>query len=128
MKIYTFSAELESAVIELLEDTRFLLPQLSNSDTPAYVKALRHLKATRPSVFQIRSTGAQIDHPGKSDVGDTVHADSEHEQDDSDLSQLRGQLGVGHVLPDGFQRIRYYGFLGNRYREQKLAHCRRRVR
>src|SRR5580704_3543412 len=27
-----------------------------------------------------------------------------------------------HVLPDGFQRIRYYGFLGNRYREQKLAH------
>jgi hypothetical protein len=33
-------------------DTRFLLPQLSNSDTPAYLKALRHLKATRPSVFQ----------------------------------------------------------------------------
>ena len=30
-----------------------------------------------------------------------------------------------HVLPDGFQRIRYYGFLGNRYREQKLAHCRK---
>jgi putative transposase/transposase-like zinc-binding protein len=29
-----------------------------------------------------------------------------------------------HVLPDGFQRIRYYGFLANRYREQKLAHCR----
>jgi hypothetical protein len=30
-----------------------------------------------------------------------------------------------HVLPDGFQRIRYYGFLGNRYRQQKLALCRR---
>lgn len=30
-----------------------------------------------------------------------------------------------HVLPDGFQRIRYYGFLGNRYRQQKLAQCRR---
>jgi hypothetical protein len=29
-----------------------------------------------------------------------------------------------HVLPRGFQRIRYYGFLGNRYREQKLARCR----
>jgi len=29
-----------------------------------------------------------------------------------------------HVLPDGFQRIRYYGFLGHRYREQKLARCR----
>jgi hypothetical protein len=54
MKIYTFSAELESAVIELLEDTTFLLSQLSNSDTPAYVKALRYLKATRPGVFQIR--------------------------------------------------------------------------
>lgn len=29
-----------------------------------------------------------------------------------------------HVLPDGFQRIRYYGFLGNRYREEKLARSR----
>jgi hypothetical protein len=29
-----------------------------------------------------------------------------------------------HVLPDGFQRIRYFGFLGNRYRQQKLARCR----
>jgi hypothetical protein len=29
-----------------------------------------------------------------------------------------------HVLPAGFQRIRYYGFLANRYREHKLAHCR----
>jgi len=29
-----------------------------------------------------------------------------------------------HVLPEGFQRIRYYGFLGNRHRKQKLAHCR----
>jgi hypothetical protein len=29
-----------------------------------------------------------------------------------------------HGLPDSFQRIRYYGFLGNRYREQKLAHYR----
>jgi hypothetical protein len=30
-----------------------------------------------------------------------------------------------HVLPDGFQRIRYYGLLGNRYRKQKLDQCRR---
>ena len=29
-----------------------------------------------------------------------------------------------HVLPEGFQRIRYYGLLGNRYRKQKLARCR----
>jgi hypothetical protein len=29
-----------------------------------------------------------------------------------------------HVLPEGFHRIRYYGFLGNRYRAQKLARCR----
>ncbi len=29
-----------------------------------------------------------------------------------------------HVLPPGFQRIRYFGFMGNRYRAQKLAHCR----
>jgi hypothetical protein len=29
-----------------------------------------------------------------------------------------------HVLPGGFQRIRYYGFLANPYREQNLARCR----
>jgi hypothetical protein len=29
-----------------------------------------------------------------------------------------------HVLPDGFQRIRYYGFLANRYRQPKLTRCR----
>lgn len=29
-----------------------------------------------------------------------------------------------HVLPNGFQRIRYYGLLGNRYRKDKLARCR----
>jgi hypothetical protein len=29
-----------------------------------------------------------------------------------------------HVLPAGFQRIRYYGFLGNRCRDEKLARCR----
>jgi putative transposase len=29
-----------------------------------------------------------------------------------------------HVLPDGFHRIRYYGFLSNRYRQEKLQQCR----
>ena len=29
-----------------------------------------------------------------------------------------------HVLPDGFQRIRHYGLLGNRHRAEHLAHCR----
>lgn len=29
-----------------------------------------------------------------------------------------------HVLPSGFQRIRYYGLLGNRYRKEKLDRCR----
>jgi Putative transposase/Transposase zinc-binding domain len=29
-----------------------------------------------------------------------------------------------HVLPSGFQRIRYYGFLGNRRRKEKLEQCR----
>jgi hypothetical protein len=28
-----------------------------------------------------------------------------------------------HVLPRGFHRIRYYGFLGNRFRQEKLALC-----
>ena len=30
-----------------------------------------------------------------------------------------------HVLPDGFMRIRHYGYLANRYRRQKLEICRR---
>jgi hypothetical protein len=30
-----------------------------------------------------------------------------------------------HVLPRGFQRIRHFGFLGNRYRHAKLAVCQR---
>jgi hypothetical protein len=29
-----------------------------------------------------------------------------------------------HVLPGGFQRIRYFGFLGNRHRKRKLERCR----
>ena len=29
-----------------------------------------------------------------------------------------------HVLPKAFRRIRYYGFLGNRHRDGKLARCR----
>ena len=33
-----------------------------------------------------------------------------------------------HVLPAGFHRIRYYGFLANRHREHKLAECRRLLR
>jgi hypothetical protein len=28
-----------------------------------------------------------------------------------------------HVLPNGFQRIRHYGFLANRHRAAKLARC-----
>ena len=30
-----------------------------------------------------------------------------------------------HVLPDGFRRIRYFGFLANPHRAAKLALCRR---
>ena len=30
-----------------------------------------------------------------------------------------------HVLPDGFMRIRHYGYLANRHRRQKLTTCRR---
>ena len=33
-----------------------------------------------------------------------------------------------HVVPARFTRIRYYGFLSNRYREQKLARCRQLLR
>jgi hypothetical protein len=30
-----------------------------------------------------------------------------------------------HTLPSGFVRIRYYGFLANRYRNERLEQCRR---
>ncbi len=30
-----------------------------------------------------------------------------------------------HTLPGGFVRIRYYGFLANRYRNERLEKCRR---
>jgi hypothetical protein len=33
-----------------------------------------------------------------------------------------------HVLPDGFHRIRYFGFLGNAHRTRKLALCRELLR
>src|SRR5262249_2479175 len=33
-----------------------------------------------------------------------------------------------HVLPEGFHRIRYYGFLGNCQRARKLALCRELLR
>ena len=33
-----------------------------------------------------------------------------------------------HVLPDGFRRIRYFGFLGNSHRARKLALCRELLR
>ncbi len=29
-----------------------------------------------------------------------------------------------HILPKGFHKIRYFGFLANRHRQAKLAHCR----
>ena len=31
---------------------------------------------------------------------------------------------VTHVLPGGFVKVRHYGLLANRFREQRLAHCR----
>ena len=33
-----------------------------------------------------------------------------------------------HVLPPGLQRIRYYGFLGNRHRQEKIERCRELLR
>ena len=33
-----------------------------------------------------------------------------------------------HMLPPGFHRIRHYGFLANRNRQQKLTECRRLLR
>ena len=74
MKIYSFSIELEAAVAELLGGNRVLFSELWNYSGPAYVKALRLLKAKRPGVFQIRRTGAQVDHPGDRMMWDLLSA------------------------------------------------------
>ena len=63
MKIYSFSTELEAAAAEVLGDAGLLFSELWNYRGPMYVKALRYLKATRPCVFQICRTGAEVDHP-----------------------------------------------------------------
>jgi hypothetical protein len=74
MKIYCFSIELEAALAELLGDTRVLSSELSNYHGPLYVKALRYLKAKRPGVFQIRHTGAEVDHTGDRAMWDLLSA------------------------------------------------------
>ena len=74
MKIYSFSTQLEAAVAELLGDTRVLFSELWNYRGPAYVKALRYLKAKRPGAFQIRHTGAEVDHPGDRMMWDLLSA------------------------------------------------------
>ena len=74
MKIYSFSTQLEAAVAELLEDTRVLFSELCNYQGPAYVKALRYLKARRPGVFQIRRTGAKVNHSGDRVMWDLLSA------------------------------------------------------
>jgi hypothetical protein len=74
MKIYSFSTQLEVAVAELLADTRVLFSELWNYRGPAYVKALRYLKARRPAAFQIRHTGAEVDHPGDRKMWDLLSA------------------------------------------------------
>ena len=49
-----------------------------------------------------------------------------HDRENDDLVSRRIHPSLSlHVLPDWFQRIRYYGFLGSRYRQEKLALCRR---
>jgi len=74
MKIYSFSSELAAAVSVILGDARVMVSELSNYRGPKYVKALRHLKSKQPGVFQIRRTGAEVDHPGDSKVWDLLSA------------------------------------------------------
>jgi hypothetical protein len=57
-----------------LGGNRVLFSELWNYSGPAYVKALRLLKAKRPGVFQIRRTGAQVDHPGDRMMWDLLSA------------------------------------------------------
>jgi len=66
--------------------------------------------------------------------GDRVHFRWKDYRDGSrqKVMSLRGDEFIRrfliHVLPDGFHRIRYFGFLGNSHRARKLALCRELLR
>jgi predicted Zn-ribbon and HTH transcriptional regulator len=56
-----------------------------------------------------------------------VYKDYKYEQRQKVMTLSAGEFlrrFLLHVLPDGFQRIRHYGFLGNRHRAKNLARCR----
>jgi len=55
------------------------------------------------------------------------YKDYKHEQEKKVMSLSADEFlrrFLLHVLPDGFQRIRHYGLLGNRHRAENLARCR----
>ena len=55
------------------------------------------------------------------------YRDYQHNQSYTTMTLAAGECirrVLLHVLPPGFHRIRYYGFLGNRHRTEKLARCR----
>ena len=62
--------------------------------------------------------------------GETVWFRWKDYRDDNQQKTMSLQAGefirrfLIHVLPDGFHRIRYFGFLGNCHRTRKLALCR----
>jgi predicted Zn-ribbon and HTH transcriptional regulator len=56
-----------------------------------------------------------------------TYKDYKHEQQQKEMILSADEFlrrFLLHVLPDGFQRIRHYGLLGNRHRAENLAHCR----
>jgi DNA invertase Pin-like site-specific DNA recombinase len=116
-----------------------MLDQIRSSDTIVVWKLDRLARSTRDlleTMEAIREAGGKFQSLSEPWADTTTHAGkmimtifagiAEFERD-----LIRERTSAGReaarkrgVLPEGFQRIRYYGFLANRYREQKLAHCR----
>ena len=56
-----------------------------------------------------------------------TYKDYKHEHQQRVMTLAAGEFlrrFLMHVLPNGFQRIRHYGLLGNRHRVENLARCR----
>ena len=117
-------------------------------DPPAWTRALAELRQTEWVVYAKRPFGGPqqvVDNVGRythrvaianhrlldMDGGQVRFTYTDYRADPPDSSKTMTLAATEfirrfllHVLPRGFHRIRYYGFLGARHRREKLARCR----
>lgn len=93
------------------------------SDHPAHL--IRYIGRY---INRVAISDQRIAHIGSSSVRIHYHDNRDHQDKSMELSInefIRRYLI--HVLPKGFRRLRYYGFLINSQRKKALIHCRERL-